>query len=223
VIKLIAFDWNGTLLSDMQIVWRADNAALKNLKLKAITLLEFKQAFDIPVIKYWRNVGLSEKFLKKNLKKLELVFIKDYQANENKAKLRAKARECVNWIKAQKITSVIYSNAPTAHVEMHLKRLNIAHIFNSILGREQNDMSHLLVRGKQQRLHDWVLKNKIKPHEVISVGDTQEEIEIGKHLGYHTVAITGGYNTTSRLKKHHPDFLIHNMLELKKIIKKLNI
>lgn len=76
--------------------------------------------------------------------------------------------------------------------------------------------------GKQQKLEDYVKKHKFKPQEIISVGDTEEEIEIGKALGYHTVAITGGFNSTKRLKKQRPDFLIHNMKDLAGIIKKLN-
>ena len=68
----------------------------------------------------------------------------------------------------------------------------------------------------------YIKQNKFKPNEVISVGDTEEEIEIGKKYGYHTVAITGGFNSTGRLKKHKPDFLIHNMKDLIGIIKKLN-
>jgi len=56
-----------------------------------------------------------------------------------------------------------------------------------------------------------------------AVGDTDEEIEIGKKYGFHTIGITGGHQTNQRLTKHHPDFLIHNMLELKKIVQKLNV
>ena len=77
-------------------------------------------------------------------------------------------------------------------------------------------------KTKGQKLAQYIKNKKLKPQEVISIGDTREEIQIGKHYGYHTVGITGGYNTVSMLKKLHPDFLIHNMLELKKIVKQLN-
>jgi phosphoglycolate phosphatase-like HAD superfamily hydrolase len=88
--------------------------------------------------------------------------------------------------------------------------------------KNQSDQSHVFGRTKEQKLFGFVKQNKLKPREVVSVGDTEEEIQIGKQYGYHTVAITGGYNTTARLKKQKPDFLIHNMLELKKIVKQLN-
>ena len=77
-------------------------------------------------------------------------------------------------------------------------------------------------KDKGQRLFEFTKKHKYNPREVISVGDTDEEIEIGKRYGYHTVGITGGYNTTARLKAAKPDFLIHNMKDLIGIIRKLN-
>jgi phosphoglycolate phosphatase len=222
MIKLVAFDWNGTLLADTKIAWRADNEALKALKLKPISLNRFKDCFDIPIKNYWLKVGLTEKFLKGNLKKLEIAFQKHYRSTENSAKFRANARSTLAWLRKQQILAVAYSNAPSSHVSMHIKRLKETKGFNEILGRPDADFSHLMMRGKQDRLQKYVKSKKLKPHEIISVGDTVEETQIGKHLGYHTVAITGGYNTTARLKKQRPDFLIHNMKELIGIIKKLN-
>ena len=73
-----------------------------------------------------------------------------------------------------------------------------------------------------EKLKEYIRQNNFKHHEIISIGDTSEEIEIAHSLGLYSVAVSGGENTTVRLKKHRPDFLINNMLELKKIIKKLN-
>src|SRR5262249_30752686 len=106
-------------------------------------------------------------------------------------------------------------------IESQLKRLNIKTHMDIVLANPDIGKTFHF-KGKGEKLNNYVKKNKLKAGEVVSVGDTEEEIEIGKKYGYHTVAITGGYNTTARLKKHHPDFLIHNMKELIGIVKKLN-
>ena len=62
MIKLIAFDWNGTLIADTQIIVKADNFILKKFSVKAITVQKFRESFHIPVINYWKNIGLSENF-----------------------------------------------------------------------------------------------------------------------------------------------------------------
>jgi phosphoglycolate phosphatase-like HAD superfamily hydrolase len=45
---------------------------------------------------------------------------------------------------------------------------------------------------------------------------------MGKFVGIKTVAITGGYYSTSRLRKSKPDFLINNLGDLIEIVKKIN-
>ncbi len=222
MIKLVAFDWNGTLLSDTQTVLNADNYALKTLGYKPVSLLKFRKSYDIPIINYWTNVGMEKSFFKKHMYEVEDLFHSHYEKHALRCRTRGGAREVLNWLYGQKIPSIIYSNHVAQRVEDQLERLKIKKIISKILGRSDLQESLIHSRSKQQKLHDFVKNHKFKPHEVISVGDTQEEIEIGKHLGYHTVAISGGYNSTARLKKHRPDFLIHNMKELITIIKKLN-
>ena len=61
-------------------------------------------------------------------------------------------------------------------------------------------------------------KNNYKKQEVMIVGDSPEEIEIGKSLGLKTIAITNGYYSKFRLKKKNHDYMINNLHELKRII-----
>jgi len=222
MIKLVAFDWNGTLLSDAQTITNADNKILKTFGVKPITVQKLRESFHIPVINYWKALGLSDAFLKKNLDKMESLFPAIYEPMADKTRTRAGVKEVLKFLEQQNISSIIYSNHTTINIERLLKKLKINKLIVKVLARDIGDFSHIHARGKEQKLRDYIKIHKFKPHEVISIGDTEEEIEIGKKYGYHTVAITGGYNTTGRLKKHHPDFLIHNMKELMGIIKKLN-
>jgi len=222
MIKLVAFDWNGTLYDDVKIVVKADNFALKKLKQEPISISQFKNAFEIPIKKYWLNIGVSPKFLGKHIETLEKGFMEYYEKYENSATLKKGSVSCLKWLKLHKVNCIIYSNHITPHIQRQLKRLGITKFFRKVLARELGDIAHLHERGKGQKLYDYVKQKKYKPHEVVSIGDSAEEIETGKKHGFYTVGMLGGYNSTARLKKHHPDFLINNMLELTKIIKKLN-
>lgn len=222
MIKLIAFDWNGTLLSDTNLIVKADNIVLKKLNKKPITVTKFRQSFKVPILKYWPKVGISESDLKKNRKIINDLFHNSYEPLADKSRTRTGSRVILDWLKNNNIESTIYSNHTTPNIHRQLKRLKLDHLITEVLAREIGDDSHYHKNSKEEKLLNYIKKHKFKPHEVVSVGDTEEEIDVGKKFGYHTVAITGGYNTNSRLKKAKPDFLIHNMLELKKIIQKLN-
>ncbi len=218
-IKLIAFDWNGTLLSDTVAAWKASDKLFLMYGLKATSITKFRQTFTIPIRDMWLANGLTKEI---NFQKQSEAYHPLYEKYATKSRTRSGTKQVLAWLKTSHITRMIFSNHIAPDIIKQLLRLNIFEYFDEILARPAGDHSHVKTRGKEQKLLDYVKLKKFKPHEVISVGDTEEEIEIGKKHGFYTVAITGGYNTTSRLKKHKPDFLIHNMLELKNIVKKLN-
>ena len=222
MIKLVAFDWNGTLFADTQTIVKADNLVYKKFGQKSITLKQFRECFHVPILDYWKNLGFNPEFRKKNADKMEKFFSIVYEPLADKTRSRAGSKKVLKYIKKLGIQSIIYSNHTLINIEKQLKRLGMSKLITKTLARDDGDYSHLHARGKTQKLNDYVKTRGFKPQEVLSIGDTEEEIEIGKKYGYHTVAITGGYNSTPRLKKHHPDFLIHNMLELKKIVRYLN-
>lgn len=223
MIKLVAFDWNGTLISDTSAVLKAENKALLAIGAKPISLAKFQKHFQIPIMKYWESLGFSKRYIETHFQAIENVFHPNYELNADKVHSRVGVRNVLKWLAKEKILCIIFSNHHIPGIQKHLIRLKIDNFFDSILARENGlDDSQVYKRSKEKKLFEYIKKFKIKPSEVISVGDSEEEIEIAKKYGYHSVAITGGWNSTARLKKHKPDFLIHNMKELTEIVKKLN-
>lgn len=222
MIKLIAFDWNGTILSDVIPIVRANNKVLKHFGFKKITVKKYQETFKIPIRDYWIALGLSSSFFDKHVKEQEKIFRQYYEPEEQKCRTRSGTKEMLQFLVKGQIDRIIFSNHITKHIDKQLKRLKISKYITKILARPINGRRHQTNTFKDRLLAKFVSSKNIKPHEVVVVGDTEEEIEIAKKFGYITVALTGGHNTTARLKAQHPDYLIHNLKELKSIIKKLN-
>lgn len=222
MIKLIAFDWNGTLLADTQISLKAENKSLKAVGVKPLSLKKFQDAFDIPITKYWDNIGFSKSFVKTNLDVIENTFHSEYKKYAVQARTRAGVREVLKWLESQNINAAIYSNHDIPDIKKQLARLKIEKFITTILANPGDERLQIFNRHKDQKLNDYRKQQNIKPLEVISIGDTCEEVEIGKEYGYHTVALTSGFNSTARLKAAKPDFLVHNIKDLIGIIKRLN-
>lgn len=218
MIKLVAFDWNGTLLADTEANVRASNINFKKYGLKPIDLLKFQKTFQIPISSFWTDNGGKIK----DLPEQSLNFHELYEKEANFCRSRKGSKLLLNWLKHNNINSVIYSNHIAPEIVKQLLRLNTHECFKEVLARPAGDHSHVKLRSKETKLADYVKSLKLQPQEILTIGDTEEEIEIGKKYGYYTAGITGGYNTTARLKKHSPDFLIHNLKDLIPIIKKLN-
>jgi phosphoglycolate phosphatase-like HAD superfamily hydrolase len=64
-----------------------------------------------------------------------------------------------------------------------------------------------------------LLKNKnLDLKNTFFIGDSNHETEVSKKVGIKSVAVTWGFNNEQKLKSGNPDFLVHNVAELEKII-----
>jgi pyrophosphatase PpaX len=167
-------------------------------------------------------MGLNPKALDRNPDKMWSIFMNAYEPLENKCRSRTGAKSVLQFLQNNKIMTVIFSNHMTHHIQKQLKRLAIYSYVDKILARGLNDVSHLHIKSKDKKISGLIRKLKIKPKQVLVVGDTDEEVDIAKFFGYYSAALTGGNTSTPRLRATNPDYLIHNLKDLKQIINKLN-
>lgn len=218
MIKLVAFDWNGTILSDALACYESVNEVLKLFNLKPASLKSFQEHFDVPVTKTYLGLGISEEQLKNNAAEIVKTFHEGYEIRVSKARTRAYAKELLGWLFKNGIQSIIFSNHVDEPIKKQLKRLKIENYFSVVLANSDLDSS-LKGRNKKEKLRDFIHSNNLQPNETLVIGDTIEEIEIGKELGAVTVTITHGFCSTKRLKTSNPNFLIDSLKQVIEIIK----
>lgn len=217
MIKLVAFDWNGTLFDDSRAQFQGFNHALKHFKRQPISFAKFRQTYDVPFSRMWvANGGKVSEMPEQNR-----VYFENYQKNFGKIPLKIHAKELLHFLRKQKIPSVIFSNHPSRLISQDLKRLKIHSLIKKVIGRPPGDhASHYTQRSKEHRLQKYLKTTHLQPREVLCVGDTIEEIEISKDAGFLSAALTSGDCSVQRLKKLKPDFLINNLGQLIKTISK---
>ena len=221
MIKLVAFDWNGTLLADTAAVVEADNVVFEAFGAKPITIQQFRNTFDVPFLDYYVANGLDRNYFLKRQDKVSALFHEAYEARAAKARTRSGVRQALAWLKKHEVNQVVFSNHTMHGIALQLGRLGIQKYFEKVLARSDL-VGAMEKRNKGAKLESFIEEHKYHKSEVLIVGDTIEEIDIARTLDIKSVAITGGYNSAIRLKAARPDFLIHNMVGLENIIKNLN-
>lgn len=217
-IKLVAFDWNGTLISDTNLVVKAESHVLINYGLRATNLKEFQETYAVPFKLYWVRMGLEPDLFDRESGKIRKLFFDYYEPLEKLVRTRAGAREVLTWLAENEIQGIILSNHMESNIRAQLTRLKIDTLTDILGFTSVEDTSLMHKRGKELKLLDYANKRQLKPDEIIIIGDTVEEIEIGHKYGYVTVALTGGSQSTRLLKASKPHYLIHNLAHLKSII-----
>lgn len=219
MIKLVVFDWNGTLFADSFAIAIAANQQLAALGQGPQTLAFYREHFDIPLINLFHKVGLSTDEVRANPQKIADIFHEFYEPMAARARTRRGARVILQTLQQKNIAKVILSNHPLEDIQFQLNRLGLSSYFELVLANELRGMAYL--NGKQERLSTYLQQQHFKPAEVLIIGDTLEEIRIGKALGLHTVAITDGYASRKRLKAAQPDYIIHKLADLAPILDQL--
>lgn len=200
-------------------VYESDNEIIKLLKLNPVSLKTYRKYFDVPVNKYYLALGVSQEELDKKSSEITQTFHSFYEPRADKVRTRAGAKELLMWLSKNNIDSIILSNHIFEPIKKQLKRLKIEKYFSEVLANSHLEAS-FKTRSKMDRLKNCMRQHDILAKETLVIGDTIEEIEIGKELGVITIAITHGNCSTTRLKAKKPDYLIRNLKGIIGIINK---
>jgi len=217
--KLIVFDWNGTILSDTRASVAAGNVCLEFYGANPISLRQYRETFNFPIMHFYKLNGLSVDQVLAKKDEANIVFQKAYEDLAKNARTRVGAREILRWIGTQKnMNSIILSNYRTARIAEHVERLKLSEFFDDILAFGCNGASIVEGTHKTERLTNYMSAHNYKPEDVVIIGDSTEEPEIGRILGVRSIGITDGYITEKRLRAAKPDHVIHNLQALKPIL-----
>ncbi len=207
--NLIVFDWNGTIIADTTACVHATNRVLKVMGFPKITRAHYQKHYTMPIIDLYHAMGVSLEAIQKHEKKIHPLWHDTYQSNA--IRLRRGAKPAFDQLCRASFKSIILSNYVAERIDQQARRLGVRDHFEEIIAFHQSDAT-FRKRGKGERLERYLKKNPARAG--IIVGDTEEEVEIGRELGLVTVAITDGMCSTTRLRKMKPDFLIQSLHKL---------
>jgi len=218
MIKLAVWDWNGTLLADTQLCIDAGNQVINTFGGKGPSREEYREQFSFPVIDFYARYGANrEAMLAGNFSQ---VFHNYYKQGSSKCRTRKGARRVLSWLRQQSIDSIILSNHIQPEILVQLQRLDFEQYFQNILAH-QDISSTSKGNNKVQRIHTYLGEHSYGPSEIVVIGDSPEDVGIGKEIGAKTIGITEGYFSISRLRASQPDYIIGSLDQVVEIVKNL--
>ena len=181
-----------------------------------VDLETYRETIQIPVIDSYCLHGCSREQIENNNEEASAIFFERYKQLSDSTLLRPKTEHLLRWLGEHSVECIILSNHSPEGIEYHLDRFGISEYFSEV-SADIGDSS-LMKQSKGERLKRYFASKNISPKEAINIGDTAEEVNIGKEIGMSTVSITGGYFSRPRLQAANPDFLIDTFDEFQKII-----
>lgn len=209
-IDMLIFDFDGTLTNSLPPAIKAMQEMLKELGLPHKSAEEIKKH-----IGYGERPFVSGSIGSEDEGKIETAKKAYYRIYAEKMKgidLYPHVKEILLYFKDK--IKVIVSNKRDMFIKMLLDIHGLKDQFTEILGEDSIEIH----KPDPAAINNLLKKYKISPERTLFVGDMTVDIETGKNAGTYTCGVTYGFHGKEKLEKVKPDFLIDDVLELKKHI-----
>lgn len=190
----IIWDWNGTLLDDVNVSLFAANQVFIHLGVKPLTLYEYRQHYSIPIQDFYRSV-LGRTPTKYEWTNIGNIFNYYYKPGIKKAKLCKDAINALQYQKKRNLTQSVCSLMEQDDLDLSVHDTQVGEYFNLIDGR----CSKLLKSGKSKQLELHIEKLNISPLDCIVIGDAIDDALSAFDVGAKSILYTGGTHSEEKL------------------------
>lgn len=206
----IIWDWNGTLINDIQVCVSSMNFILEKYKLKPINKEIYREIFDFPVKKYYEKAGFD--FQKLDFSIVGMEFINKYNSEVEKQFLHDNVLELLNFFKNKGIQQTILSAREQKQLEKEITHFGLKPYISKIIGLDNN-----FAHGKVQNGINYLKELDCDKSEIIMIGDTLHDAEVAEAMGIECILIAHGHQNTKKLNETNSR-IVNNFNELKEII-----
>ncbi|NVO20266.1 MAG: HAD family hydrolase [Bacteroidetes bacterium] len=209
--ETIIWDWNGTLLDDVEVSIQAMNKMLKNRHLPLLNLDGYRKVFTFPVMDYYTAIGFD--FTREPWDEAALEFIELYLQELPKCELSSGAREALTFFKSREYNQAIISAMQHNALIRSVESLGISDFIDYIGG-----IGDHFAGGKIENALQFFKEFNLTPGQVTLIGDSLHDSEVANELGCKCLLVACGHQSASRLlSSGHP--VISNLNEINSIFK----
>ena len=190
--KHIIWDWNGTLLDDVDLSLEAINIVLARYNRPALQRKRYLKIFTFPVIEYYKTLGFD--FNKTPFNMIGTEFIDEYTARMYQVDLQEGAEDFLKLVDDDSVTQSILSAAKQQMLETLIDHHGIKDYMIRVVGLD-NHYAHSKLEAGQA----WMAELPFQPSEVLYIGDTIHDVDVARELGVDIVLLALGHSDYGRL------------------------
>lgn len=190
--KHIIWDYNGTILDDVDIALSVLNTMLKGRNLPIYNIDEYREIFDFPIIDYYKVAGFDMD--KYPFSQLADEFVNEYDMLLDRCKLRDGAEDILEFFTNARYSQSILTAGRQENVIREISDFGISKYFDAITGLHNN-----LAASKVHLASEHIKKINIPIEKILFIGDTTHDFLVAKKIGCDCVLVADGHQSTAKL------------------------
>ena len=188
----VIWDWNGTLLNDLDLCVKTMNSLLSARRLPLLTNDRYREVFSFPVKDYYEKAGFD--FSKEDFEVPAREFIDKYNTSVSHCPLHKYAVQALEALKKKKVRQSVLSAMKQDMLEKTLEYHKLTAYFEKIAGLSDHYATSKVALGKQ-----LVESLGVPVEQTCIIGDTQHDFEVAKESGIRCILIADGHQSKERL------------------------
>ena len=210
--KYIFLDFNGTVLDDIDLCLTLLNEMLYDKEKKTVSLLEYKEIFNFPIINYYKKAGFTIDGY--TFEELANIFVVDYaKRNLTESKIFDDVELFVNKVKELDYKVVICSASLKPMLIDQLKHFKVFELFDDVIGLDNHYAASKLDLAKE-----YVSNLAIDLDNSYFIGDTTHDAAVGYACGLNVILVDRGHQTEEVLDKAK-SLILHSLIEVLNFLK----
>lgn len=192
-LDVVLWDWNGTLLDDVDVCIRCLNRLLADHGYpQQYDLPQYREIFGFPIIDYYRRAGFD--LARHPFPLLAERYMKLYLPAAEHCGLVPGARRTLEWFAANGVPQVILSASPLDTLQRQVAAQGLSGFFSELLG-----LGDIYAKSKVQLGLDWLQRAHIDPARALMLGDSTHDAEVAAALGVRCILTAAGHESRARL------------------------
>lgn len=209
--KHVIWDWNGTLLNDVDFCRRIINRILVENNLPVLSLKKYREIFTFPVQNYYQAAGLD--FTKTSFEIMGKDFIDEYESKKLSCSLFDNAIDVLSGIQKQRIGQSVLSAYLHDNLVSILEHYQLTKYFDNIIG-----LDNIYAGSKTHLGLSLVEQLNIPKDQILFIGDTLHDAEVAEAMGVKSILIANGHQEKNKLLINN-NFVLENLSQLWSFLK----
>ena len=207
-MKYVIFDFNGTILDDVQVGLKAENVCIKTfLQRPPMDLDEYLHAFTFPVKSYYERIGFKwdEGYTYEEVGDL---WFKMYREFRDEYKIYDGVIDVLNKSHELGYKNILLSASSLEELKIQLKELQIESYFDEVLG-----IDNIYAESKIEIAKKWIEGKD--PNECMFIGDSLHDLQSAQAMKIENcVLVAKGHQAKDVLKASY-DNVVDDIREVK--------
>ena len=182
----ILWDWNGTLLNDVQMCVDCINVLLKERNLPLLSVETYRQVFGFPVKDYYEKIGFD--FSREAFEIPAKEFMDLYYERLPETSLFPCVEEVLEHFKRKGFRQFIVSAMEHDSLVKTLQERKIDSYFEAVSG-----IDNIYAGGKTKMARNFIRRMGGNLQQMIFIGDTLHDLEVGRSLDVDVLLVAAGH------------------------------